>query len=141
MDATATVDQIGRIELDRLAVGQRDAEGDALPGVGRHHLERAAAHADAARAHLQPPHVEAELHRRVALADGPELLGTPDHPVMGIYRSNYGRVLGRAGKREEALAAFAAAQPILDAKLGPEHDRSKRNRDYANKVRAGEKLE
>jgi tetratricopeptide (TPR) repeat protein len=84
---------------------------------------------------------EAIALTRLVLSDGPDLLGAADHPVMGIYRSNHGRVLGRAGKRDEALAAFAAAQPILDAKLGPDHDRSKRNRDYAEKVRAGQRLE
>jgi tetratricopeptide (TPR) repeat protein len=75
------------------------------------------------------------------LADGPALLGAPDHAMMGIYWSNHGRVLGRAGKRDEALAAFATADPMLDAKLGPDHDRSKRNRDYAQTVRAKGRLE
>ena len=84
---------------------------------------------------------EAIALTRAMLADGPELLGTADHPLMGIYQSNHGRVLGRAGRRTEALAAFAAAQPILDSRLGPDHDRSKRNRDYAEKVRAGERLD
>jgi len=78
---------------------------------------------------------------RSVLADGPKLLGAEDHPLMGVYRSNFGRVLGRAGKREDALAAFAAAQPLLDAKLGPDHERSKRNRTFAETVRAGGRLE
>lgn len=78
---------------------------------------------------------------RSVLDDGPALLGAADHPMMGIYQSNYGRVLGRAGKRDQALVAFADAQKMLDAKLGPDHDRSKRNRGYAEKIRAGEQLE
>ena len=84
---------------------------------------------------------EAIALMRSVLADGPGLLGSADHPMMGIYQSNYGRVLGRAGKRGEALAAFAAAQPLLDAKLGPGHERSARNRGFAEKVRAGERPE
>lgn len=84
---------------------------------------------------------EAIALTRSILSDAPDLLGTSDHPLIGIYQSNHGRVLGRAGKRAEALAAFATAQPLLDAKLGVDHDRSKRNRAYAEKVRAGERLD
>lgn len=84
---------------------------------------------------------EAIALMRSVLADGPGLLGAEDHPLMGVYRSNYGRVLGRAGMRDKALAAFAEAQPLLDAKLGPDHDRSKRNREYAAQVRAGGRLD
>jgi tetratricopeptide (TPR) repeat protein len=78
---------------------------------------------------------------RSVLEQGPEMLGAADHPMMGIYLSNHGRVLARAGKRDDALAAFDSAQPILDARLGPEHDRSRRNREYAEKVRSGVPLE
>ena len=84
---------------------------------------------------------EAIALMRSVLDDGPDLLGAADSPMMGIYRSNYGRVLGRAGKRDQALVAFADAQPILEAKLGADHDRSKRNRDYAEKVRTGVRLD
>ena len=84
---------------------------------------------------------EAIALARSAVADGPALLGNPEHPMMGIIQSNYGRVLGRAGRRDEALVAFAAAQPILDAKLGVDHERSKRNRAYAEAVRSGRRLE
>jgi tetratricopeptide (TPR) repeat protein len=84
---------------------------------------------------------EAIALMRSVLAQAPDLLGAADHPLIGIYTSNQGRVLGRAGERVAALAAFAAAQPILDTRLGPEHDRSKRNRDYAEKVRSGAALD
>lgn len=89
----------------------------------------------------QGQYPEAISLMRSVLKDGPPLLGSGEHPLMAVYQSNYGRVLGRAGRRDEALAAFAAAQPILDAKLGPDNDRSKRNRAYAAQVRAGGRLD
>ena len=60
---------VGNPPLDRLSIGELDAERLALPGVFAQHVERASRNADAGRPHLEPPRAQPELHRRIALAD------------------------------------------------------------------------
>lgn len=76
----------------------------------------------------QGRHDEAVVGMRGVVNDASTALGD-DHPYVGIFRSNFGEILGKAGHKSEARLEFMRAQAILDAKLGPEHARSQRNRE------------
>ena len=73
-------------------------------------------------------HAEAMSTMQAVVEDASGALGA-DHPYVGIFRSNYGEILGKAGRIAQARHELGQAQRVLDARLGPEHARSARNRE------------
>ncbi|USN98641.1 MAG: tetratricopeptide repeat protein [Phycisphaeraceae bacterium] len=49
----------------------------------------------------------------------------PEHFFTGIFRSNYGECLTKLGRRDDAIAALTEAIRVLEAALGPDHERVK----------------
>lgn len=73
-------------------------------------------------------HAEAIATMQATVGDAAEALGQ-DHPYVGIFRSNYGQILADAGQRERAVRELRAAQAVLESRMGPEHARTRKNRE------------
>lgn len=73
-------------------------------------------------------HAEAAATMYAVVVDAAGALGE-DHPYVGIFRSNYGEILTRAGRTSEARRQLRQAQAVLEARLGPDHARTLKNRE------------
>ena len=62
------------------------------------------------------------------VADAAGALGE-DHPYVGIFRSNYGEILTKAGRTADARIELGKAQALLEAKFGADHARTRKNRE------------
>ena len=71
-------------------------------------------------------HTDAIATMRAVVADAGTALGE-QHPYVGIFRSNYGEILANAGQPAAARVELQKAQAILEAKLGPDHARTRKN--------------